>query len=54
MARPELFPVKKVIGFNTSLMEAIEKWRAKQRPIPNFSDAVRALIEAGIAAAKGK
>jgi hypothetical protein len=54
MPRPELYPVKKIIGFNAALMDAIEKWRSRQRPIPNFSDAVRALLEAGLAATKSK
>jgi hypothetical protein len=54
MPRPELYPVKKVVGFNVVLLDAIEKWRAKQRPIPNLSDAIRQLIEAGLAAAKLK
>jgi hypothetical protein len=48
MPRPEIYPVKKIIGFNTALLDAIEKWRAKQRPIPNVSDAIRQLIEAGL------
>jgi hypothetical protein len=30
------------------MIEAIDKWRAKQRPIPNVSDAIRQLIEAGL------
>jgi hypothetical protein len=54
MPRPELYPVKKIIGFNSVLLDAIEKWRAKQRPIPNLSDAIRQLIEDGLAAAKSK
>jgi hypothetical protein len=41
---------KKMIGFSTNMLDAIEKWRAKQRPIPNVSDAIRQLIEAGLKA----
>lgn len=48
MARPEQFPVKKVIGFDDALVHRVEDWRREQTPIPNFSEAVRALIEAGI------
>jgi hypothetical protein len=48
MARPELYPVKKVIGFDQMMIDAIEKWRAKQRPIPSVSDAIRQLIEKGL------
>ena len=36
MPRPELYPVKKIIGFSQEMLDAIEKWRAKQRPIPNL------------------
>jgi hypothetical protein len=55
--RPELYPVKKVIGFDQRMLDAVDRWRRQQTPIPNVSDAVRALIEAGLAAApkrKGK
>jgi hypothetical protein len=50
MPRPELYPVKKVIGFDQAMMDAIEKWRAKQRPIPTASDAIRKLIDLGLKA----
>lgn len=48
MPRPELYPVKKVVGFTEAMLEAIDKWRAKQRPIPNVSDAIRELVEIGL------
>jgi hypothetical protein len=48
MGRPELYPYKKMIGFNEEQIARIEKWRGEQRPIPNFSDAVRDLIEAAL------
>jgi len=48
MPRPEIYPVKKLVGLSDSMLEAIEKWRAKQRPIPNVSDAIRQLIELGL------
>jgi hypothetical protein len=32
------------------VLDAIDKWRAKQRPIPNVSDAIRQLIEDGLKA----
>jgi hypothetical protein len=41
---------QKMIGFTADMLEAIDKWRARQRPIPNVSDAIRQLIEAGIKA----
>jgi hypothetical protein len=34
-------------------LDAIEKWCAKQRPIPNVSDAIRRLVELGLKV-KGK
>jgi len=48
--RPELYPVKKVIGFDQSMLHAIDHWRRKQTPIPTVSDAIRALVELGLAA----
>jgi hypothetical protein len=53
MPRPELFPVKKVVGFDQEMIEAIDKWRAKQTPLPNVSEAIRRLVEIGLKA-KGK
>jgi hypothetical protein len=51
MPRPQLFPVKKVVGFDQEMIDAIEKWRAKQKPLPNVSEAIRRLVELGL---KGK
>ena len=48
--RPELYPVKKVIGFDQSMLDAIDHWRRQQTPIPTVSDAIRALVELGLAA----
>jgi hypothetical protein len=48
MPRPEIYPVKKMVGFTTSMLDAIDNWRAKQRPIPTVSDAIRHLIEIGL------
>ncbi|MCA6105107.1 hypothetical protein [Bradyrhizobium australafricanum] len=50
MPRPELYPIKKVIGFDQAMMDAIERWRGKQHPIPNVSDAIRQLVELGLKA----
>jgi hypothetical protein len=44
------YPIKKIIGFTQPMIEAIEKWRAKQRPIPTVSEAIRRLIELGLKA----
>jgi hypothetical protein len=51
MARPELYPVKKVIGFDQAMLDSIEKWRRRQTPIPTVSDAIRQLVAHGIKAA---
>ena len=48
MPRPELFPVKKVIGFDRDMIDAINEWRATQKTLPNFSDSVRRLVEIGL------
>jgi len=48
MPRPELYPIKKVIGFEQAMIDAVEKWRAKQKPIPTVSDAIRQLVHRGI------
>jgi hypothetical protein len=44
MPRPELFPVKKVVGFDQNMIDAIDTWRAKQKPLPNVSEAIRRLV----------
>ena len=46
--RPELYPTKKLIGFDDAMLVRIEEWRGQQNPVPNLSDAIRALIEKGL------
>jgi hypothetical protein len=53
IGRPETHPVKKVIGFSEDMIDAVEIWRAKQKPVPNLSEAIRRLVELGLKA-KGK
>ena len=48
MSRPELYPVKKILGFDRAMLEAVEKWRAKQQTIPTVSEAIRQLINIGL------
>jgi hypothetical protein len=48
MPRPEIYPVKKVIGFDQEMLDAIDEWRRRQTPIPTVSDAIRRLIEIGL------
>ena len=52
MPRPELYPVKKVIGFNREQLGAIDRWRRSQSPIPTVSDAIRQLVEQSLAGTK--
>ena len=49
IGRPETHPVKKVLGFTEEMVEAVENWRAKQKPpVRNFSEALRRLVEIGL------
>jgi hypothetical protein len=48
MPRPELYPVKKVIGFDQAQLSAIDKWRRRQTPIPTVSEAIRKLVAIGL------
>jgi len=50
IGRPETHPVKKVIGFTEEMIEAVENWRARQKPVPNVSEAIRRLVELGLKA----
>ena len=50
MPRPQIYPIKKVVGFDLDMLTAIDKWRAKQKPIPNVSEAIRSLVELGLKA----
>ena len=49
MPRPMIFPVKKVIGFDQAQLDAIDKWRRHQTPIPSVSEAIRRLLESALA-----
>ena len=44
MPRPELYPVKKVIGFDEALLKAVDDWRRTRTPIPTVSDAIRQIL----------
>ena len=41
--------MKKVVGFDQGMIDAVDKWRGKQKPIPNVSEAIRRLVELGLA-----
>ena len=40
-----------LVGFDQPILDAIEEWRQKQTPPPSMSQAVRHLVELGLAAA---
>lgn len=46
MARPTTFPIKKVIGFDQELLDAIDAYRREQTPLPNQSEAIRDILAA--------
>ena len=48
LGRPKIYPIKKVIGFDQDMLDAIDNWRRKQKPIPTVSDAIRRLVEKGL------
>lgn len=48
MSRPQLFPVKKLVGFTEDMIAAVDKWRRKQSDVPNVSEAIRRLVELGL------
>jgi hypothetical protein len=48
MARTTQFPHKKLIGFDDEMLARIDDYRRTSDPIPNFSDAVRELVDAGL------
>jgi hypothetical protein len=50
IGRPETHPIKKIVGFSEEMIDAVEKWRAKQKPAPNLSEAIRRLVEIGLKA----
>ena len=50
MPRPELYPVKKVIGFEQTQLSAIDRWRRRQEPIPSVSEAICKLVALGLKA----
>ena len=51
MAGPERRPIKKIVRFDSAQAQAIEDWRARQKPVPNATEAIHRLIEMGLASA---
>ena len=52
IGRPETHPVKKVIGFTEEMIARVKSWRAKQKPVPNLSEAIRRLVELQVKGAR--
>jgi hypothetical protein len=52
MPRAEPYPLKKIVGFDQAMIDDVEKWRAKQRPIPGVSEAIRQLVRQALSSAK--
>lgn len=53
MARPEAYPVKKLVGLTAELAEKISEFRFDER-IKSENEAIRRLIEVGLEAIKKK
>lgn len=45
MAKPEIFPVRKLLRMDTETAAAIEAFRRSQKPKPNASEAMRRLMQ---------
>jgi hypothetical protein len=50
VSRAQLYPTKKVVGFDQKMLDAIDDWRRGEKPIPSVSEAIRRLIELGLQA----
>lgn len=51
MAGPQRRPIKKIVRFDHVVIQAIEDWRARQTPLLSASEAIRRLVEMGLASA---
>jgi hypothetical protein len=51
MAGPERRPIKTIVRLDHAEAQAIEDWRARQRPVPDATEAIRRLIGMGLASA---
>jgi Arc/MetJ-type ribon-helix-helix transcriptional regulator len=47
----ERHPVKRTVVFGPAMIQAIDDWRARQKPVPDESEAIRRLVELGLASA---
>jgi len=45
MPRAQRFPVKRVIGFDKRMVDAIDEWRREQTVVLSMSGAIRRLLE---------
>jgi hypothetical protein len=44
MSRPLRYPFKKLVAFDQEVIDAMEKWRREQSPIPSEPDSIRHII----------
>jgi hypothetical protein len=51
MPAPARHLLKRIVGFDRTTIQKIEDWRARQKPIPTVSEAIRRLVEMGLASA---
>ena len=49
LGRPKQFPVRKLVPFDQARLDRIEEWRGRQRPIPAEAEAIRMLVDEGLA-----
>jgi hypothetical protein len=49
MGRKPTHPIKRQISFDQDMIDRIDDWRRTQTPIPNFSEALRALVDMQLA-----
>jgi metal-responsive CopG/Arc/MetJ family transcriptional regulator len=45
MGRPPMFPKRLLVALTQAHLDRLDVWRAKQRGVPNRSEAIRQLIE---------
>jgi metal-responsive CopG/Arc/MetJ family transcriptional regulator len=52
--RPESLSERFLMQVSPQFLARLDKWRAKQPDVPNRSEAIRRLVEAGIKSGKGE
>jgi len=49
MAPPQRPPIEQIVRFDHAQAQAIEDWRARQKPVPDAAEAIKRLIAMGLA-----